>query len=139
MFLCVTGLINNMAKMMVPVSIIISCLFNIMLGCLGGVVWSLWHQSPAHTTSRPQARCAPPLKRQAVGNVLAVVAPAVVTYLPVLVMFPVVLYKFYCSSTMDAVMCAVFELSQLFPRFGLLIGPLFYLSKAKQMCFLCRK
>lgn len=118
---------------MVYVSVIISCLFLLMLVCLGGVVRSLWQQSPALVTVGTQPRSASPLKRRAVGNVLAVVIPAVMSYLPVLVLFPVVLYTFYCNNSMNNVMCTVYELSRLFPKFGLLIGPLFYLSKAKKM------
>lgn len=118
---------------MAYVSIIISCLFLLMLVCLGGVVRSLRQQSPALTTVGSPSRPASPLKRRAVGNVLAVVIPAVMSYLPVLVLFPVVLYMYYCNSSMSKVMCTVYDLSRLFPKFGLLIGPLFYLSKAKKM------
>ncbi|KAM4570216.1 uncharacterized protein PAE49_009426 [Odontesthes bonariensis] len=133
-FCLAMGLKNDIIIMMVPVSIFISFLFLLMLACLGGVVWSLWQQSPALTTGGNQAHCMTPLKRQAVGNVLAIVVPAVMSYFPVLVMFPLVLYKFYLNRAMDSVMCTVFELSRLFPKVGLLIGPLFYISKARQMC-----
>ncbi|KAM6895792.1 uncharacterized protein FYW49_019674 [Xenentodon cancila] len=139
LFCVAAGLIKDMIKMMVPVSIIISCLFIIMVTCLGGVVWSLWHQNPALSGCGNRPHCVSPLKRQAVDNVMAVVVPAVISYFPVLTMFPLVLYKFYWNNGMDAEMCIVFELSQLFPQFGLLIGPLFYLAKAKQICTLCTK
>lgn len=127
------GLKQDMVKMMVFVSVIISFLFLLMLICLGGVVRSLWQQSPALITIGNQPRNTSPIKRRAVGNVLAVVVPAVMSYLPVLVLFPLVLYTLYTNNTMDTLTCTAFELSRLFPEFGLLIGPLFYLSKAKQM------
>lgn len=107
-----------------------------MLVCLGGVVWSLQQQSPAHTTYGNQARSESPLKRRALGNVLVVVVPAVVSYLPVLVMVPMVLYIYYTNNPLHEAICNVYELSSFFPRFGVFIGPLFYLSKAKQMCCL---
>ncbi|XP_041833734.1 G-protein coupled receptor 183-like [Melanotaenia boesemani] len=133
-FCLATGLLKDMVLMMVPVSITISCLFILMLACLRGVVWSLWQQSPALITTGNHAPSVSPLKRRAVGNVLAVVGPAVMVYLPVLVMFPLVLYKFLVNKSLDSVMCTVFELSNLFPKFGVLIGPMFYFSKARQIC-----
>ncbi|XP_036978399.1 G-protein coupled receptor 4-like [Acanthopagrus latus] len=48
-FCLATGLVTNITFIMIPVSIIDSCLFFLMLACLGGVVWSLWQPSPAHT------------------------------------------------------------------------------------------
>ncbi|KAM4523911.1 uncharacterized protein V3H82_002013 [Fundulus diaphanus] len=84
-FCLVIGLMQDMVKMMVPVSIIISCLFLLMLASLGVVVRSLWQQSPTLTSYAKQTPHVSPLKRRAVGNVLAVVVPSVMSYLPVLV------------------------------------------------------
>ncbi|KAM7377954.1 hypothetical protein PAMA_013051 [Pampus argenteus] len=140
LFFClVTGIVDNMTVMMVPVSIIISCLFLIMLTCLGGVVWSLRQESPAHTTHGTKGRSESPLKRKAVINVLFVVVPAVMSYLPVLLMVPLVLYLVYWADglKMNEALCNVFELCMLFPTFGVFIGPLFYLSKLRQMS--CRR
>lgn len=68
------------------------------------------------------------------GNVLVVVVPSVMSYLPVLVMSPLVLY--YWNNDLFEYMCIVSELCNLFPSFGVLIGPMFYFSKARQMCCL---
>lgn len=137
-FLLCTGLRQDMVQMMVPVSIFISFLFLLMLASLGGVVRSLRQQSPALTMSGNQTHRVSCFKRRALGNVLAVVTPSVMSYLPILVMFPVVLYEFYWNNALSDTMCILFELSRIFPKIGLLIGPLFYLSKAKQMYVLCR-
>ncbi|GLD48114.1 P2Y purinoceptor 1-like protein [Lates japonicus] len=83
-FCLATFLEDDLAIISVSVSIIISCLFLIMLICLGRVVWSLLQQSPAHSTHGNQQHSESPLKRQAVGNVLVVVVPSVTSYLPVL-------------------------------------------------------
>ncbi|MEQ2186994.1 hypothetical protein GOODEAATRI_034581, partial [Goodea atripinnis] len=69
-----------------------------MFASLVGVVWTLRQQSPDLTSSDIQTHCVSPLKRRAVGNVLAVVVPSVMSYLPVLVMFPVVLYEYYMNN-----------------------------------------
>ncbi|KAA8579950.1 hypothetical protein FQN60_005485, partial [Etheostoma spectabile] len=90
-FCLAAGIVNDKLIILMPVSTIISCLFLLMLACLGSVVWSLQQQSPAHTTSGNQAPSASPLKRRAVANVLAVVVPAVIAYLPVLLMLPIIL------------------------------------------------
>ncbi|XP_022604882.1 uracil nucleotide/cysteinyl leukotriene receptor-like [Seriola dumerili] len=129
-FCVATVLVDDMTVIMVCVSTIISCTFIIMLMCLGAVVWSLWQQSPAHTTHGIDQRS--PLKRRAVANVLVVVIPAVISYLPVLVLLPV----YYLHESLNRAMCNAFQLSSLFPVFGVLIGPLFYFSKARQMCCL---
>ncbi|XP_029969966.1 P2Y purinoceptor 1 [Salarias fasciatus] len=130
-FCIATGVLEDAASVVVSVSVIVSCLFVVMLACLGGIVWSLWRQSPAHSDS--------PLKRRAVGNVLAVAVPAVLSYLPVLVMLPAVLYIFYWTKVVNRSMCEVFEVSLFFPKFGVLIAPVFYLSKARQMCCSCSR
>ncbi|XP_053270733.1 G-protein coupled receptor 4 [Pleuronectes platessa] len=118
------------------VSIIISCLCILMLLCLGSVIWSLRQQSPALSTHGKQRCTESRLKKQAVRNVLIVVVPAVMSYLPVLMMSPLLLLINYTDYSFDERMCSVFELSFLFPRLGVFIGPLFYFSKAKQMCCL---
>lgn len=134
--LLLKGLVNNITFIMIPVSIIDSCLFFLMLACLGGVVWSLWQPSPAHTTIGNQACSQSPFKRRAVGNVLVVVVPAVISYLPVVAMVPLIVYLIYWDIVLEEALCYVFESASMFPRLGLLIGPLFYLSKARQMCWL---
>ncbi|KAL7370950.1 hypothetical protein ABVT39_015117 [Epinephelus coioides] len=50
-FCVAEGLVGNV--IMLPIAIIISCLFILMLACLGGVVWSLLQQSPTHTAYGP--------------------------------------------------------------------------------------
>ncbi|XP_040886610.1 P2Y purinoceptor 1-like [Toxotes jaculatrix] len=135
-FCLLTFFVADITIIMMAVSVIISCLFFLMLASLGGVVWSLWQQSPAHSTHGNQRRPESPQKRQAVDNVLAVVVPAVISYLPVLVMFPLVLYIYYVENSLERFLCNVLKLSVLFPSFGVLIGPLFYLSKARKMCCL---
>ncbi|XP_060886276.1 P2Y purinoceptor 1-like [Labrus mixtus] len=134
-FCMASAIVEDMTVMMAPVSITVSCLFILMLACLCSMIWSLMQQSPAHTTLGNQACSEPPLKRQAVCNVLVVVVPAVISYLPVLPMVPLLVYIQY-RKALGIEVCNVFELSELFPRFGVFIGPLFYLSRARKMCCL---
>lgn len=111
-------------------------LFIIMLACLSGLVRCLWQQSPAHTTYGKQAHPESPQKRRAVVNVLAVVVPSVISFLPVLIMSPIVVCLYNGISVEHLEICSVVQLSLLFPKFSVYIGPLFYLSKARRTCCL---
>ncbi|XP_060936309.1 hydroxycarboxylic acid receptor 2-like [Limanda limanda] len=102
-FVVATIFVPDEAIILAPVSIIISCLFILMLLCLGSVIWSLRQQSPALSNNGKQRCTESTLKKQAVRNVLIVVVPAVMSYLPVLMLL------------------------------GVFIGPLFYFSKVQQM------
>lgn len=120
--------------MVVVVFPIDCCLFFIMLACLGGVVWSLRQQSPAHTTHGKQTRCASPQKTRALVNVLFVLVPSVISYSPVLVLPPFLISFYNGNECLDANICQLFQLTIMFPTFGVLIGPLFYISKARKLC-----
>ncbi|XP_051248790.1 G-protein coupled receptor 183-like [Dicentrarchus labrax] len=133
-FCLAMGLVGNSSIIMIPVSIIISSLFFLMLACLVGVVQSLRQQSPAHTTYGNKVHSKTPLKRRAVNNVLVVVVPAVISYVPVLIMLPLTIYIYYANRSLFDTICVAVEIFISFPRFGVLIGPLFYLSKARQTC-----
>lgn len=137
---------RNVRVLMTAVSAIISGLFIVMLLCLGGVVHSLLRPGPAHAAGPAHAvgpahtagRGEAGLKRRAVCNVMMVVVPAVVIYSPILVSIPLEL-SFERSPVVVACMCGVWETANIFPMFGVFIGPLFYFSKAKQMCCRDRK
>lgn len=120
---------------MVPIFILISVLFVVMLACLGNMVWSLWQPTPAHSSLTNNGHTESPQKRQAVQSLLIVVVSAVVVYAPVIGMFPLILYIYYTkqSPMKTTTVCNVFETAVLFPCFGVLIGPLFFFSKARQI------
>ncbi|XP_033845188.1 G-protein coupled receptor 183-like [Periophthalmus magnuspinnatus] len=123
-------------QILLPVSVIISFLFVVMLLCLGTIVRSLWQTSPAHHDALGNNnRANSPQKRQAVQSLLFVVVSAILVYLPVLALFPFILYIYNNrrSPLSQQAVCNVFQCTVLFPSFGVLIGPLFFFSKAKQM------
>ncbi|KAG8005788.1 hypothetical protein GBF38_001777, partial [Nibea albiflora] len=59
-FCLIAGIVRNISVIMVPVSIMISSLFLVMLTCLGFMVHALWQQSPAHTSFGKQAHSESP-------------------------------------------------------------------------------
>lgn len=109
-------------------------LFQVMLTCLGGLVRFLWQKSPAHASYGKRTRNESPQKRRVVVNVLAVVVPSIISYFPVLLMAPLVVCLYNGVQLHSLEICSVLQLSQLFPNFSVFIGPLFYLSKARQTC-----
>ncbi|XP_019747320.1 uncharacterized protein LOC109528796 [Hippocampus comes] len=130
------GIINDLSVMLAPVCIVISCLFHVMFASLMGVVLSLRQQSPAYTSAN---QAGSPLKRRAAVNVLTVVVPAVIAYTPVCVMLPLLFLTIYNRLELSRVACVAYQFCQMFPRLGVLIGPLFYLAKAKQIFCLTGK
>uniref|UniRef100_A0AAV2IVX0 Uncharacterized protein n=1 Tax=Knipowitschia caucasica TaxID=637954 RepID=A0AAV2IVX0_KNICA len=103
------------------------------------MIWSLGRKSPAHES--PGSTHDSPQKRQAVQSLLIVVVSATLVYLPALALIPMILYIHHNrgSALSEETVCNVFLCSLLFPRFGVLIGPLFFFSKAKQMFKLKRR
>ncbi|XP_061124963.1 uncharacterized protein LOC133145446 [Syngnathus typhle] len=129
-FCLASGIINDLSVMLPPVCIVVCCLFFIMFASLMGVVLSLRQQSPACTSGN---KTISPLKRQAVGNVLNVAIPAVFVYTPVCVMVPCLFLTTYGPLKLNQMLCYAFQLCQMFPKYGVLIGPSFYLAKYKQI------
>lgn len=119
---------------MVAICLAECVLFQVMLACLSSLVWFLWQKSPAHASYGKQARNESPQRRRAVVNVLAVVVPSVVSYLPVSLMAPIVLCFYNGIQLQGLEICSVVQLSEMFPNMSVFIGPLFYLSKARQTC-----
>lgn len=119
---------------MVAICLAECLLFQVMLTCLGGLIRFLWQKSPVHASFSKRTRNESPQKRRVVVNVLAVVVPSVISYFPVLLMAPLVVCLYNGVELHSFKICSVVQLSQLFPSFSVLIGPFFYLSKARQTC-----
>lgn len=124
----------SIAAITIIVCLAESLLFQVMVCCLGALVRFLWQKSPAHTSLGKHARNESPQKRRAVVNVLAVVVPSVIVYFPVWLMVPFVIMLYNGVRLQDVVACSIVQLSTLFPSFSVFIGPLFYLSRARQTC-----
>lgn len=67
-------------------------------------------------------------------NVLAVVVPSIMSYVPVSLMAPIVVCLYNGVQLHGLEICSVVQLSEMFPSLAVFIGPLFYLSKARQTC-----
>lgn len=109
-------------------------LFQVMIACLGGLVWFLKQKSPAHASYGRKVRNESPQRRRVVVNVLAVVVPSILSYLPISLMSPLMVCLYNGIQLPGLEFCSVRQLSEMFPHLSIFIGPLFYLSKARQTC-----
>lgn len=106
-----------------------SVLFLLMLLCLGGIVWVLCQSGPGEGSGTNV-----PLKRRALKNILAVMVPSVVAYAPLVALVPfMAVIEYQQEQEPSAAQCKTLQVLLSFPHFGLLIGPLFYLSRARQL------
>nr|XP_046249921.1 G-protein coupled receptor 35-like [Scatophagus argus] len=110
-----------------PLSIIISLLFLVMLLCLLGIVWVLCQSAPGEAS-----RSSVPLKRRALKNIVAVMVPSAVAYSPLVALVPY-MAVITSSQTISSAQCYVLQVLLVFPNIGLFIGPMFYLSRLRQV------
>ena len=124
-FISLSPVIKGLADILIVINVIICFLFLVMLTCLVGVAWSLCQVSPAHSTAQ---RLASPLKRRALRSVLAVLLPAVFSYLPFFGFIPIVM-----SMDVSETWCNFLWLTLFCPKLSIFIGPMFYLAQAQQI------
>ncbi|XP_071344487.1 G-protein coupled receptor 35 [Trachinotus anak] len=108
-------------------SIIISLLFLVMLLCLLGIVAVLCQKGPGEGSGSSTS-----LKRRALSNILAVMLPSIVAYSPVVALVPY-MSVIIAPKPIRPAQCRILQVLLLFPNFGLFIGPMFYLSRVKQV------
>ncbi|KAM7397210.1 hypothetical protein PAMP_020202 [Pampus punctatissimus] len=110
-------------------SITISVLFLVMLLCLLGIMRVLYRSKPGDGSSANI-----PLKRRALKNILAVMVPSVVAYSPLVALVPfMVLVVSKNLEHISPVQCNSLQFLLVFPNCGLYIGPMFYLSRLRQV------
>ncbi|KAL2103100.1 hypothetical protein ACEWY4_002268 [Coilia grayii] len=121
----VAGVVSHLGlrPLLPALASLVVILFLVMLASLLGIIRALCHRSPAQAKADLS-----PIKRKALVNVLAVMVPAVLTYVPATVMLALMkLTSVSCGLYLSMVGCL---------KFGVFIGPMFYLSRAKQFsCF----
>ncbi|XP_044211871.1 P2Y purinoceptor 3-like [Thunnus albacares] len=110
-------------------SVIISVLFLVMLLCLLGIVRVLCQSGPGEGSGANV-----PLKRQALKNIVAVMVPSVVAYSPLIALVPfMALNVSKHTENISPEQCNILQFLLAFPNFGLYIGPMFYLSRFRQV------
>lgn len=123
------GYFVGVFSMALPLSVTISALFLVMVLCLLGIVSVLRKSGPGEGSGTSA-----PLKRRALKNILAVMVPSAVSYSPLVALVPyMAVITSTQAETMSPPQCRILQLLLLFPNFGLFIGPMFYLSRLRQV------
>lgn len=117
-------------------AITISVLFLIMLLCLVGIVWVLCQSGTGEGSGDSMN-----LLRRARKNILLILVPSVVAYTPLVALVPFmsVWHPEKEDQVANRIHCCILQLLLAFPNFGLYIGPLFYMSRFRQLLPCCRK
>lgn len=112
-------------------SIIINVLFLVMVACLLGIVYVLRKKGPGDGDQNNSV-----VKKQALKNIIAVLVPSTITYLPLLGLAPfLTIIIILAEKGTNALLCNFLELFSVMPNFGVCIGPLFYMARLRQMLF----
>lgn len=119
----------GLVAMSLYLSLTISLLFLLMLLCLLGIVWVLLQSGPGEGPGAGR----PSLKRTALQNVIAVIVPSAVAYCPLVAVVPYMAVITMHKKDISMPQCDVLEMLLLFPNLGLLIGPMFYLSRLRRL------
>lgn len=110
-------------------AVTISVLFLSMLLCLAGIVWVLCRSRPGEGSGTSVT-----LRRKALRNILAVIIPAVLTYSPLVALVPVMaVILSQNAESVSPAQCKIPQTLLEFPNFGLYIGPMFYVSRVRQL------
>ncbi|XP_036440670.1 G-protein coupled receptor 183-like [Colossoma macropomum] len=124
--------IYTLSIVAIPLSLIMNILFLLMLACLLGIVWVLCKKGPGASTPGEQRDSS--IKKRALKNILAVIVPSTLTYLPILAMAPFLLLLQAIGDTgLNMLLCNGLQMFSVIPNFGVCIGPVFYVSRARQV------
>ncbi|XP_072551680.1 uncharacterized protein [Salminus brasiliensis] len=124
--------VYTLSTVALALSFILNILFFFMLVSLLGIVWVLCKRGPGDATTGEQRESS--IKKRALKNIIAVMVPSTVTYLPVLALAPfLLLLEAIGDQGLNAVLCNGLQMFSVLPNFGVCIGPSFYLSRARQV------
>ncbi|XP_062860413.1 P2Y purinoceptor 6-like [Trichomycterus rosablanca] len=122
-------LLSNTA---LALSCIANVLFFIMVVCLLGIVWVLCKNGPGD--GKPGEQNDSPIKKRALKNIIAVLVPSTIVYLPLLGLAPFLLILQILAHTgTNTFLCACLQMFSVLPNFGVCIGPFFYIARVRKM------
>ncbi len=127
---------ERLPKLAMYLSITIDAFLLVMLACLTGIVQVLRKKGPGE--DQAGGRGGSSVKKRALKNALLILIPSAVIYGPLLAIAP---YMFTLKDGAEEIShtnCLILNLMHTFPSLGTCIGPVFYLSRAKQLAC-CKK
>ncbi|XP_048025446.1 P2Y purinoceptor 6-like [Megalobrama amblycephala] len=126
---------ERLPKLTLYISITLDGFLLIMLACLIGIVRVLRKKGPGE--GQTGGRGGSPIKNRALKNALLILIPTAVIYAPLLAIAPYILTLKVGDEASDS-QCMILNLFHTFPSLGACIGPVFYMSRAKQL-HCCKK
>ncbi|KAK7152010.1 hypothetical protein R3I94_008370 [Phoxinus phoxinus] len=122
---------ERLPKIALYLSIVLDVCLLIMLACLIGIVCALSKKGPCE--GQTGGRGGSPIKNRALKNTLLILIPTAVIYAPLLAIAPYVLTLKDGDKEVSDSHCLFLNLMNAFPSLGACIGPVFYMSRAKQL------
>lgn len=126
---------QRLPQLVLYLSLILDVFLLIMLGSLIGIVKELCKKGPG--AGQSGAGGGSSMKMRALQNTLLVLFPSLIIYGPLLVIGPYIMTLTEEHTKITSSDCDVMHLLNVYPNLGTCIGPLFYISRLREL--LCRK
>lgn len=135
--LAIVGLTSHqrLPQLTVYLSMILDAFLLVMLACLIGIVLELRKKGPG--AGQNGAGGSSSMKMRALQNTLLVLFPSVIIYGPLLGLAPYIMTLTEDHVKVTSADCNVMHLLHVYPSLGTCIGPMFYISRVRQL--LCKK
>ncbi len=127
---------ERLPKLAMYLSITLDAFLLVMLACLTGIVQVLRKKGPGE--GQAGGRGGSSVKKRALKNALLILIPSAVIYGPLLAIAPYMFTLKDGDEEISHTNCLILNLMHTFPSLGTCIGPVFYLSRAKQLAC-CKK
>lgn len=122
---------QRLPKLAMYLSITLDAFLLIMLVCLTGIVHVLRKKGPGE--GQTGRRGGSSVKSRALKNALLILVPSVVVYGPLLAIAPYMFTLKDMNEEVSHTRCLILNLMNTIPSLGTCIGPVFYMSRAKQL------
>ncbi|XP_059421091.1 P2Y purinoceptor 8-like [Carassius carassius] len=123
--------LQRLPKLALYLSITLDVFLLIMLACLTGIVHVLCKKGPGE--GQTGGRGGSSIKNRALKNALLILIPSTVIYGPLLATAPFIFTLKNGDEDISPTSCIILNLMHTFPSFGSCIGPVFYMSRVKQL------
>ncbi|KAI7802476.1 putative proteinase-activated receptor 3-like [Triplophysa rosa] len=135
--LAIAGLTSHqrLPTLVMYLSIILDVFMLVMLACLIGIVLKLCKKGPGAGQTGPGGGSS--MKMRALQNTLLVLFPSIIIYAPLLGLTPYIMTLSEEHLEVTSADCDIMHLLHVYPSLGTCIGPMFYISRVKQL--LCQK
>lgn len=127
--MAVATFVYTIASTALVLSLIVNVLFLVMVACLLGIIWMLCKKGPGEGDERNSV-----VKRRALKNVLMILLPSTIIYLPLLGLAPfLLLIQMLPQEGINSLICTFLLLFSVVPNFGVCIGPTFYMARLRKI------